>query len=87
MITIRITVLHPELLVQGYVITSDCPIQVDLIGADQSDNYKLRWYAQVDADDWTHEYISPVAETLGNTGFWFYNPQTTAMTHNRLHWW
>ncbi|KAI2514320.1 oxidoreductase [Fragilaria crotonensis] len=65
---------------QGDVITSDRPIQVDLIGADKDDTYELRWYAQVDAGDWTDEYISPVAETLGNTAFWFYNPNTSPIT-------
>ncbi|KAI2514176.1 protein of unknown function DUF11 [Fragilaria crotonensis] len=65
---------------QGDVITSDRPIQVDLIGADKDDTYELRWYAQVDSDDWTDEYISPVAETLGNTAFWFYNPNTSPIT-------
>ena len=65
---------------EGDVITSDRPIQVDLIGADVNDNYELRWYAQVDANDWTDEYISPVAETQGNTGFWFYNPHDYPLT-------
>ena len=59
---------------EGDVITSTRPVQTDLIVGDINDTYELRWYSTVDANDWTNEYISPVAETLGNTGFWFYNP-------------
>lgn len=43
---------------EGDVITSDRPIQVDFLGADINDNYELRWYAQVDANEWT---LKPLA--------------------------
>ena len=64
---------------QGDEVTSNRPIQVDLLAADIGDKYELRWYAQVDANEWTNEYISPVAEIIGNTGFWFFNPQDYAI--------
>jgi len=65
---------------EGDIITSSRPIQVDLIAGDIGDVYEVRWFAQVDADDWTNEYVSPVCETFGNTGFWFRNPNDRAIT-------
>lgn len=56
----------------GDIITSTRPIQVDMITGDIGDNFEMRWFAQVDRNDWSDEYISPVAETAGSTGFWFY---------------
>ena len=64
----------------GDKVTSDFPVQVSLISGDVDSNYEMRWYALIPVEDWTNEYYSPVAETYGNTGFWFYNPQATAMT-------
>lgn len=69
-------------VIQGDVVTYDRQIQVDLIGADRGDSYELRWYAQVYSDDWSDGYLSPVAETSGNTGFWFYDPQSSTITIN-----
>jgi hypothetical protein len=63
-------------LVRGNSLTSNRPIQVDLIGGDVGSKYELRWYAQVPSSEYSNEYFSPVAETLGSTGFWFYNPGT-----------
>ena len=55
---------------------------MDLITGDVADNYELRWYSLVDADEWTNEYITPVAEEAGSTGFWFYNPHDSQITIN-----
>ena len=69
-------------LARGQSLTSNRPIQVDIIGGDAASNYELRWYALVPSDEFTTEYFSPVAETRGTTGFWFYNPGTTSITVN-----
>ncbi|NEP74540.1 MAG: hypothetical protein F6K29_23235, partial [Okeania sp. SIO2G5] len=69
-----------EDLQEGDELTSSRPVQVDLVTGDIGDNYELRWYAQVDADEWTNEYITPVAEEAGSTGYWFYNPNDSEIT-------
>ena len=67
---------------QGDEVTSDRPIQVDLLAGDASSNYELRWFTQVDRKDWSNEYYSPVAQSSGRTGFWFYNPNDAAIMVN-----
>jgi len=69
-------------LVGGHKMTSNRPIQVDLVAGDIGSKYELRWFAQVDSGTWTKEYFAPVAETTGTSGFWFYNPN---MESNYIH--
>ncbi|MDJ0518938.1 MAG: carboxypeptidase regulatory-like domain-containing protein, partial [Trichodesmium sp. MO_231.B1] len=69
-----------EGLQEGDELTSSRPVQVDLVTGDIGDTYELRWYAQVDADEWSNEYITPVAEEAGSTGYWFHNPSNTQIT-------
>ena len=69
-----------EDLSEGDVLTSSNPVQVDLITGDVGDTYELRWYSQIDSDQWTNEYITPVAEETGSTGYWFYNPNNSQIT-------
>ncbi|WP_161565117.1 SdrD B-like domain-containing protein, partial [Okeania hirsuta] len=69
-----------EDLQEGDELTSSRPVQVDLVTGDIGDTYELRWYAQVDADEWSNEYITPVAEEVGSTGYWFYNPNDSEIT-------
>ncbi|KAI2502637.1 extracellular matrix structural constituent [Fragilaria crotonensis] len=61
-------------------VTSDKPVQVDLFCGDVGAHFETRWYSISPRNAWTNEYYSPVAESFGNTGFWFYNPDTTAIT-------
>ncbi|KAI2501568.1 extracellular matrix structural constituent [Fragilaria crotonensis] len=65
---------------EGDVVTSDYPVQVGLITGDVDSTYEMRWYAMIPREKWSSEYISPVAETFGNTAFWFRNPNDQAIT-------
>lgn len=65
---------------EGDVITSDRPIQVDLVAGEAGSDFELRWYAQVDRSKWSNMYLSPVAESLAHTAFWFYNPKDAPIT-------
>mmetsp|Transcript_6440 Transcript_6440/g.10674 ORF Transcript_6440/g.10674 Transcript_6440/m.10674 type:complete len:1370 (-) Transcript_6440:167-4276(-) len=67
---------------EGDVVSADRNIQVDLIVGDAPSDWELRWYSQVDSSDWSSEYLSPVAESLSGTGFWFYNPATEPISIN-----
>lgn len=69
-------------VLEGDTVSSDRPIQVDLVAGDAPSDYELRWYAQVDSSEWSNEYISPVAETFTGTAYWFYNPKDADLTVN-----
>jgi uncharacterized repeat protein (TIGR01451 family) len=65
---------------EGNVVTSSKPVQAHLLSGDIGSTYELRWYSLVPREDWSNDYYSPVAEELGTTGFWFYNPNNSQIT-------
>lgn len=65
---------------QGWTVDSSKPIQAQLITGDIGEQYEMRWYSLTPRDEWSNEYYSPVAEEVGSTGFWFYNPNLTDIT-------
>ena len=65
---------------QGYAIEASKPVQAQLITGDINEQYEMRWYSLTPTDKWSDEYYSPVAEEVGSTGFWFYNPTNATIT-------
>ncbi len=65
---------------QGFRIESTKPVQAQLITGDINEQYEMRWYSLTPDEDWANEYFAPVAEEVGSTGFWFYNPTGSAIT-------
>lgn len=66
-------------------ITSDKPVQVDLVTGDVNANYEQRWYSLRPFADWSNDYYSPVgtgASCSVNllTKLWFYNPNNFTIT-------
>lgn len=65
---------------QGYRVESTKPVQAQLITGDINEQYEMRWYSLTPDEDWANEYYAPVAEEVGSTGFWFYNPNGSDIT-------
>ncbi|MEQ8702144.1 MAG: hypothetical protein RLT05_36975 [Bauldia litoralis] len=65
---------------RGNTVTSDKPIRAQLITGDINEQYQMRWYSLTPTEKWSDGYYAPVAEEVGSTGFWFYNPGATTIT-------
>jgi uncharacterized repeat protein (TIGR01451 family) len=65
---------------QGDVLTSNRPVQVDLVAGDIGSTYELRWYSLPPRDCCSFDYYTPVAEEVGSTGIWLYNPNNSDIT-------
>jgi len=70
---------------QGNTVTSDKPVQVDLVTGDIGSTYELRWYALTPTEDWSNDYYTPVGDSAGGGGngptqVWLYNPGASAIT-------
>ncbi|MBF2056431.1 MAG: carboxypeptidase regulatory-like domain-containing protein [Cyanobacterium sp. T60_A2020_053] len=61
----------------GDTITSNKGIQAYFLAGDVGSTYELRWGTLIPRDDWSNDYISPVAEETGSTGFFFFNPNNS----------
>ena len=57
-------------------LTSDKPIQVDLITGDIGSEYESRWFSLLDTAQWSNEYVSPTGESFAKTKLVLYNPHT-----------
>ncbi len=69
------------------LITSDKPVQADLITGDKDSSYEMRWYSLPPVNRWSREYFMPVGDEIDNgesrAAAWFYNPsQSTSITVN-----
>lgn len=64
---------------QGNTVTSDKPVQAQFITGDINEQYEMRWYSLTPTEWWLDGYYAPVAEEVGSTGFWFYNPGATTI--------
>jgi uncharacterized repeat protein (TIGR01451 family) len=60
---------------QGDTVTSDKPVQVDLLTGDAGE---LRWYSLRCVNDWSSEYMSPVGDSKGETKVVLYNPSSSS---------
>jgi hypothetical protein len=58
-------------------LTSNKPIQVDLITGDIGSEYESRWFSLLDVTQWGTEYVSPTGESFGKTKLVLYNPHST----------
>jgi hypothetical protein len=72
------TVIFDNILVNNKV-SSDKPIQVDLITGDKSSTYELRWYALLPRNMFSTSFVSPVGNTKGGVGLIMFNPNPTAI--------
>ncbi|MFO1531861.1 MAG: SdrD B-like domain-containing protein, partial [Kiritimatiellia bacterium] len=73
----------------GSRITSDKPIQVELVTGDIGSNYESRFFKLLPFDLWSGRYVNPVStpttaqgQTGTDTTVWLYNPAATAITVN-----
>ncbi len=64
------------------ITTQGGNIQLSLVTGDVGSNYEMRWYSLDAVSQWSNNYVSPVAEEVGSTGFWFYNPNNTTIEIN-----
>lgn len=77
----------------GARITSDKPVQVDIITGDVGDNYESRWYHILPTNYWTSTYYTPVSTpessrgrsdtndtTGGGSTVFLYNPGASNIT-------
>lgn len=76
-------------VLEGYAITADKPVQVDLLAGDPGSTgpnafYELRWYAILPRTDWANDYYSPVGikESDRSSKVWLYNPNEFPITVN-----
>jgi hypothetical protein len=53
---------------------------VDLVAGDIGSTYELRWYSLPPRDCCSFDYYTPVAEEVGSTGIWLYNPNNSDIT-------
>jgi uncharacterized repeat protein (TIGR01451 family) len=60
---------------QGDTVTSDKPVQADLLTGDAAE---LRWYSLRAVNDWSSKYLSPVGDTKGETKVVLYNPSPSS---------
>ena len=65
---------------EGDEITATEPVQVSLVAGDVNSTYEMRWYALAPREDWSNDYVGPLAEETGSTGFWFHNPNDDPIT-------
>lgn len=70
----------------GAKVTSDKPVQVDLLTGDIASNYESRDSALLPTNLWTGSYYTPVSTSptgtngTPSTGVWLYNPAASAIT-------
>jgi IgGFc binding protein len=62
---------------QNSTLTSNKPIQVDLITGDIGSEYESRWFSLLDTAQWSNEYVSPTGEGYAKTKLVIYNPSLT----------
>jgi hypothetical protein len=66
---------------QGARITSDKPIQIQLLTGDIGSTYASRWFAMLPTDQWSNNYFTPVSTTkTTNPGvIYVHNPNPSAI--------
>ena len=61
-------------VIEADKITSDKPVQVDLITGDKDSEYEHRWYSLRPTSDWSTSYIAPMGDTEAATRIVLFNP-------------
>ena len=61
-------------------LTSDKPIQVDLITGDIDSAYESRWYSMRPYEAYSNSYVTPVGDSYGKTKVFVYNPGPAVLT-------
>ena len=68
------------------MITSNKPVQADILAGDIGSTYELRWYSLIPTEDWDNDYYTPVGDDDGGgngpTRVFVYNPGTSHITVN-----
>jgi len=63
---------------QGYVLTANNDVQVDLVYGDIGSDYEMRWFSLIARPDWSNDYYTPVGTVSkadgGSTFVWLHNP-------------
>jgi hypothetical protein len=65
---------------EGAEVTSDKPVQVDLLTGDIASTYALRWFSLLPIEDWSSSYVAPVGDTKGETKVRLYNPTDSSLS-------
>jgi uncharacterized repeat protein (TIGR01451 family) len=66
-------------------VVSGSNVQVNVVYADTTDTFELRWSALLPRSSWTNDYYTPVGTATGGQGctnVWVYNPATSTITVN-----
>ena len=64
----------------GDSMTSNEPIQVDILAGDVNSSYEMRWYSVLPVDKWSKTYLTPVGDDVGETRCVIYNPTESTIT-------
>ncbi len=70
---------------EGATVTTNHPVQVHLVAADQGDTFEQRWYHLAPRDQWDSSYYAsvgtaPASSGSGCTEVWAYNPNGSQIT-------
>jgi IgGFc binding protein len=66
---------------QSDQVTSNKPIQVVLLTADEYSTYQTRWFTMRALDDFKSSFVSPVGDSFANTKIVLYNPGALMVRH------
>ena len=68
----------------GDIITSDNPVQVELLTGDIASSYESRFFRLLPINLWANSYYTPVSTLAGDaTTVWLYNPGASQITVTR----
>lgn len=64
----------------GATLTSDKPVQVDVLAGDCDSTYEMRWFSLLPVSSWSNSYLSPVGNSKAESRAVIYNPGSGDLT-------